>query len=125
MARIPASSFVSDATTLSVTAILKFLQGWYNRLERDEVVAEWKKVKGKMPLHVHCHISEGHFLRGSEGLFPLRWQLVQTTLIDAICIESSACDILWLSNCLDAYSIAVVVVVVAAAAAVMMRWCCY
>ncbi|KAF9614798.1 hypothetical protein IFM89_020652 [Coptis chinensis] len=38
------------------------LQGWYNRLYRDEVVAEWKKVKGKMSLHVHCHISGGHSL---------------------------------------------------------------
>jgi hypothetical protein len=38
------------------------LQGWSNRLYRDEIVAEWKKVKGKMSLHVHCHISGGHFL---------------------------------------------------------------
>ncbi|KAJ0247203.1 Magnesium dechelatase SGR1 [Hirschfeldia incana] len=38
------------------------LQGWANRIYRDEVVAEWKKVKGKMSLHVHCHISGGHFL---------------------------------------------------------------
>lgn len=38
------------------------LQGWANRLYRDEVVAEWKKVKGQMSLHVHCHISGGHFL---------------------------------------------------------------
>ncbi|XP_038726090.1 protein STAY-GREEN homolog, chloroplastic-like [Tripterygium wilfordii] len=38
------------------------LQGWSNKLYRDEVVAEWKKVKGKMSLHVHCHISGGHFL---------------------------------------------------------------
>nr|GMD98199.1 protein STAY-GREEN, chloroplastic-like [Ipomoea batatas]GMD99921.1 protein STAY-GREEN, chloroplastic-like [Ipomoea batatas] len=38
------------------------LQGWYNKLQRDEVVAEWKKVKGKMSLHVHCHISGGHLL---------------------------------------------------------------
>lgn len=38
------------------------LQGWYNKLQRDEVVAEWKKVRGKMSLHVHCHISGGHFL---------------------------------------------------------------
>ncbi|XP_078441974.1 protein STAY-GREEN, chloroplastic-like [Wolffia australiana] len=38
------------------------LQGWYNRLQRDEVVAEWKKVQGHMSLHVHCHISGGHFL---------------------------------------------------------------
>ncbi|KAL2543957.1 Protein STAY-GREEN 1 [Forsythia ovata] len=38
------------------------LQGWYNKLQRDEVVAEWKTIKGKMSLHVHCHISGGHFL---------------------------------------------------------------
>lgn len=38
------------------------LQGWANKLYRDEVVAEWKKVKEKMSLHVHCHISGGHFL---------------------------------------------------------------
>ncbi|KAE8694590.1 Protein STAY-GREEN [Hibiscus syriacus] len=38
------------------------LQGWSNKFYRDEVVAEWKKVKGKMSLHVHCHISGGHFL---------------------------------------------------------------
>lgn len=38
------------------------LQGWYNKLYRDEVVAEWRKVKENMSLHVHCHISGGHFL---------------------------------------------------------------
>ncbi|KAL1201650.1 Magnesium dechelatase SGR1 [Cardamine amara subsp. amara] len=38
------------------------LQGWANKIYRDAVVAEWKKVKGKMSLHVHCHISGGHLL---------------------------------------------------------------
>ncbi|XP_048592399.1 magnesium dechelatase SGR1, chloroplastic-like [Brassica napus] len=38
------------------------LQGWANKIYRDEVVAEWKKVKGKKSLHVHCRISGGHFL---------------------------------------------------------------
>ncbi|KAJ9556694.1 hypothetical protein OSB04_011308 [Centaurea solstitialis] len=38
------------------------LQGWYNKFYRDEVVAEWRKVKDEMSLHVHCHISGGHFL---------------------------------------------------------------
>ncbi|KAH9300496.1 hypothetical protein KI387_012079, partial [Taxus chinensis] len=38
------------------------LQGWYSRLQRDEVVAEWRKAQGKMSLHVHCHISGGHWL---------------------------------------------------------------
>ncbi|XP_071707620.1 protein STAY-GREEN 1, chloroplastic-like [Rutidosis leptorrhynchoides] len=37
------------------------LQGWSNKIYRDEVVAEWKKVKENMSLHVHCHISGGHF----------------------------------------------------------------
>ena len=26
------------------------------------MVAEWKKVQDDMSLHVHCHISGGHFL---------------------------------------------------------------
>ncbi|XP_018628012.1 protein STAY-GREEN homolog, chloroplastic-like [Nicotiana tomentosiformis] len=48
--------------TISQTINNSQLQGWHNRLQRDEVVAEWKKVKGKMSLHVHCHISGSHFL---------------------------------------------------------------
>eukprot|EP00246_Nothoceros_aenigmaticus_P001296 TRINITY_DN117_c0_g1_i1.p1 TRINITY_DN117_c0_g1~~TRINITY_DN117_c0_g1_i1.p1 ORF type:complete len:331 (-),score=41.36 TRINITY_DN117_c0_g1_i1:1070-2062(-) len=36
------------------------LKGWYSTFQRDEVVAEWKKVKGHMALHVHCHISGGN-----------------------------------------------------------------
>eukprot|EP00246_Nothoceros_aenigmaticus_P004068 TRINITY_DN1538_c0_g1_i1.p1 TRINITY_DN1538_c0_g1~~TRINITY_DN1538_c0_g1_i1.p1 ORF type:complete len:327 (+),score=20.02 TRINITY_DN1538_c0_g1_i1:139-1119(+) len=36
--------------------------GWYSKLQRDEVVAEWKKVKGHMAFHVHCHISGSYFL---------------------------------------------------------------
>jgi len=30
------------------------LNGWYNK---DDVVAEWKKVKDEMCLHVHCYVS--------------------------------------------------------------------
>ncbi|GAB2259601.1 hypothetical protein Droror1_Dr00010456 [Drosera rotundifolia] len=57
----------SDVTSMLTLAISETinnsqLQGWYNKLQRDEVVAEWKKVKGKMSLHVHCHVSGGHFL---------------------------------------------------------------
>ncbi|KAG7956745.1 hypothetical protein I3843_11G138900 [Carya illinoinensis] len=57
----------SDITSKLTLAISQTInnsqfQGWYSRLQRDEVVAEWKKVKGKMSLHVHCHISGGHFL---------------------------------------------------------------
>lgn len=57
-------SDVTSKITLAISQTINNsqLQGWYNRLQRDEVVAEWKKVKGKMSLHVHCHISGGHFL---------------------------------------------------------------
>ncbi|XP_022156311.1 protein STAY-GREEN, chloroplastic-like [Momordica charantia] len=57
-------SDITSKLTLAVSHTINNsqLQGWYNWLQRDEVVAEWKKVKGKMSLHVHCHISGGHFL---------------------------------------------------------------
>jgi magnesium dechelatase len=57
-------SDVTASLTLAVSHTINSaqLQGWYNRLQRDEVVAEWKKVRGRMSLHVHCHISGGHFL---------------------------------------------------------------
>ncbi|XP_059645246.1 protein STAY-GREEN homolog, chloroplastic-like [Cornus florida] len=57
-------SDVTSKLTLAISQTINNsqLQGWYNRLQRDEVVAEWKKVKGLMSLHVHCHISGGHFL---------------------------------------------------------------
>ena len=32
--------------------------GWYNRLVRDEILAEWEFVgEDKAVLHVHCHVS--------------------------------------------------------------------
>ncbi|KAL1316572.1 hypothetical protein HN51_068751 [Arachis hypogaea] len=57
-------SDVTAKLTLAISQTINNsqLQGWYNKLQRDEVVAQWKKVKGKMSLHVHCHISGGHFL---------------------------------------------------------------
>ncbi|KAK4800708.1 hypothetical protein SAY86_021195 [Trapa natans] len=57
-------SDITSKITLAISQSINNsqLQGWYNRLQRDEVVAEWKKIKGKMSLHVHCHISGGHFL---------------------------------------------------------------
>ncbi|KAF5460753.1 hypothetical protein F2P56_020599 [Juglans regia] len=57
-------SDITSKLTLAISQTINNcqLQGWYNRLQRDEVVAEWKKVKGNMSLHVHCHISGGHFL---------------------------------------------------------------
>ncbi|KAK6251232.1 hypothetical protein SCA6_005237 [Theobroma cacao] len=57
-------SDITSKLTLAISQTINNsqLQGWSNKLYRDEVVAEWKKVKGKMSLHVHCHISGGHFL---------------------------------------------------------------
>ncbi|KAF6160391.1 hypothetical protein GIB67_019160 [Kingdonia uniflora] len=57
-------SDVTSTLTLAISQTINGsqLQGWYNKFQRDEVVAEWRKVKGKMSLHVHCHISGGHFL---------------------------------------------------------------
>uniref|UniRef100_A0A7N0RBH5 Staygreen protein domain-containing protein n=1 Tax=Kalanchoe fedtschenkoi TaxID=63787 RepID=A0A7N0RBH5_KALFE len=55
-------SDVTSKITLAISQSINNSQGWYNKLQRDEVVAEWKKVKGVMSLHVHCHISGGHFL---------------------------------------------------------------
>ncbi|KAL0393453.1 UNVERIFIED_CONTAM: protein STAY-GREEN, chloroplastic [Sesamum latifolium] len=55
--------FTSNLTlSISQTTNTAQIQGWYSRLQRDEVVGEWKKIKGKMCLHVHCHISGAHFL---------------------------------------------------------------
>ncbi|XP_074564478.1 protein STAY-GREEN, chloroplastic-like [Curcuma longa] len=57
----------SDATSMITLAISGTvnrtqLQGWYNRLQRDEVVAEWMELQRRRSLHVHCHVSGGHAL---------------------------------------------------------------
>lgn len=33
--------------------------GWYTRLMRDEVMAEWGRNDGRAVLSVHCHVSGG------------------------------------------------------------------
>ncbi|PWA62197.1 Staygreen protein [Artemisia annua] len=55
-------SDITSKLTLAISQTINTSQGWSNKLYRDEVVAEWRKVKGNMSLHVHCHISGGHFL---------------------------------------------------------------
>lgn len=35
------------------------ISGWYIRLMRDEVLAEWRREKDGPALHVHCHVSGG------------------------------------------------------------------
>lgn len=33
--------------------------GWYTRLMRDEVLAEWREEENEPSLHIHCHVSGG------------------------------------------------------------------
>ena len=54
----------SDATGDLVLTIgpdydRKQISGWYTRLMRDEVLAEWCTEKSEPALHVHCHVSGG------------------------------------------------------------------
>jgi hypothetical protein len=42
------------------------ISGWYTRLMRDEVVAEWRQMCNGVSLHVYCHVSGGLVL-GSAG----------------------------------------------------------
>jgi hypothetical protein len=37
----------------------KQISGWYTRLMRDEVLAEWREDEEGPALHVHCHVSGG------------------------------------------------------------------
>lgn len=36
---------------------------WQTTLHRDDVVAEWKKIKEEMSLHVHCYVSGSDILQ--------------------------------------------------------------
>ena len=42
------------------------ISGWYTRLMRDEVLAEWREEEDGPALHVHCHVSGG-LVVGSAG----------------------------------------------------------
>jgi len=37
----------------------KQISGWYTRLMRDEVLAEWRQEADCLALHLHCHVSGG------------------------------------------------------------------
>jgi magnesium dechelatase len=47
------------------------ISGWYTRLMRDEVLAEWH-LEDRLALHVHCHVSGGLVLGTAnwrDGIF--------------------------------------------------------
>ncbi|KAH7567965.1 hypothetical protein ACOSP7_009732 [Xanthoceras sorbifolium] len=59
--------FTANLTlTISNVISLDQLRGWYIK---DDVVAEWKKVKDNMRLHVHCYVSGPNILRDLAAEF--------------------------------------------------------
>lgn len=45
----------------------KQISGWYTRLMRDEVLAEWLEGESGLSLHLYCHVSGG-FTFGSARM---------------------------------------------------------
>jgi hypothetical protein len=45
--------------TVGLTVDSEQISGWYTRLMRDEVVAEWKQTEEGFSLHVYCFVSGG------------------------------------------------------------------
>jgi len=71
----------SDATgdlflTVGTEYDRKQISGWYTRLMRDEVLAEWQESDGGPALHVFCRVSGG-FVFGSAGM---RYSIFQREL---------------------------------------------
>jgi hypothetical protein len=55
------------------------ISGWYTRLMRDEVVAEWQKSGDGPALHLFCHVSGGLVLGSARmryGIFQRELALV-------------------------------------------------
>ena len=52
------------------------ISGWYTRLMRDEVLAEWKDTDEGPALHVYCHVSGGVVF----GPAQLRYQIFRNEL---------------------------------------------
>ena len=45
--------------TIDITYAKNQISGWYTRLMRDEVLAEWHMEVSRPVLHVYCHVSGG------------------------------------------------------------------
>jgi hypothetical protein len=55
------------------------ISGWYTRLMRDEVLAEWQETGAELALHVHCHVKGGLVLGSAawrEAIFRSELPLV-------------------------------------------------
>jgi hypothetical protein len=74
----------SDSTgdlflTIAPEVDQKQISGWYTRLMRDEVVAEWQEGDEGPSLHLFCHVSGGLVLGGAGmryGIFRRELPLV-------------------------------------------------
>ena len=71
----------SDATgdlylTVAPEVDQEQISGWYTRLMRDEVLAEWQESEAGLALHVFCHVSGG-FTIGSASM---RYRIFQREL---------------------------------------------
>ncbi|KAH7426341.1 hypothetical protein KP509_11G097000 [Ceratopteris richardii] len=64
--------------TISTSINTGQLQGWYKRLQRDDVVAVWRRCQGSMFLQVHCHISGDHWFR--DAFAELRFHIFKREL---------------------------------------------
>lgn len=54
----------SDSTgdlylTIADNFNIEQISGWYTRIMRDEVLAEWQMIDERPSLHVYCHVSGG------------------------------------------------------------------
>ncbi|KMZ58284.1 Senescence-inducible chloroplast stay-green protein 1 [Zostera marina] len=45
------------------------LRTWQTKLQKDDVVAEWKKVKDDISLHVHCYVGGSNLLQDLAAEF--------------------------------------------------------
>ncbi len=65
------------------------VSGWYTRLMRDEVLAEWLEGDQGTALHVHCHVSGGLVLGPSRFRFEI-FQRELPLVLEAIRYGDSA-----------------------------------
>jgi len=69
--------------TIGTSYDMKQVSGWYTRLMRDEVLAEWLGEAGGHALHVYCHVSGGVVFGSPEmrdGIFRRELPLVLEAL---------------------------------------------